>query len=513
MKRMISLLLSITMIVFMLNMYVFANEPEVKEYSIGSYYQLGTYNNEPILWQCVDADENGVLMLSDKILCYKKYDRDTPGVKDRHSYYGRNAEGGNYLWEESALRDWLNSSTDYLNTTWHRSIPEGVEFNPYNSEAGFLSDNNFTESERSVMKTVNQWQVLHLWDALQNENGVKWAFGYDYSPEGKLDHLSYVCMAKEHYEPKNKFKFSEDGCFSHVEGAMYRATDTVFLLNTKQVYNMVQNIGYKIAQPTLQAKTELYNNINKNIEVDSDDVEKEYLYWWFIGPGYGNFNGQFTIYYFDSGEFVPAKKYATRIDIGVRPAFYLNEANAVIKSGSGTETDPYVLDGKAQEYTTVYVNNEQMQFDEQPVYENDRLLVPVRAIFEELGAEVEWDAEDEIITAKDDEHNVVMQIGNPDMGNGTEIITLDVPPRLIGDRTMVPLRAVAKSLGARVRYIEDLDRVSIDKPTLPMDFGPGVGHENWQQDSELRQRMEADNWYPDYIMLDYPRYWAENDID
>lgn len=511
MKRMISLLLSITMIVFMLNMYVFANEPEVKEYSIGSYYQLGTYNNEPILWQCVDADENGVLMLSDKILCYKKYDRDTPGVKDRHSHMGRNAEGGDYLWEESALRDWLNSSTDYLNTTWHRSIPEGVEFNPYNSESGFLSDNNFTESERSVMKTVNQWQVLHLRDALLNENGVKWAFGYDYSPEGKLPYLSHVYAAKAYYAPKNKY-FSKDGYYSHVEGAMYRSTDTMFLLNGKQVYNMVQNIGYKIAQPTLSAKTKLYKNLNRNIEDDLDDIEKDYLYWWFLGvPPDGNCGD--VISYFDSGEFVAGVKYATRIDIGVRPAFYLNEANAVIKSGSGTETDPYVLDGKAQEYTTVYVNNEQMQFDEQPVYENDRLLVPVRAIFEELGAEVEWDAEDEIITAKDSEHNVVIQIGNPDMGNGTEIITLDVPPRLIGDRTMVPLRAVAKALGARVRYIEDLDRVSIDKPTLPMDFGPGVGHENWQQEPELRQRMEADDWYPSETGDRYPRYWVENDID
>ena len=41
-----------------------------------------------------------------------------------------------------------------------------------------------------------------------------------------------------------------------------------------------------------------------------------------------------------------------------------------------------------------------MQFDEEPVEESERLLVPVRAIFEELGAEVEWEEETQIITAK-----------------------------------------------------------------------------------------------------------------
>ena len=42
--------------------------------NIGNYIQMGTYYGEPILWRCVDIDENGPLMLSDRIICLKPYD-------------------------------------------------------------------------------------------------------------------------------------------------------------------------------------------------------------------------------------------------------------------------------------------------------------------------------------------------------------------------------------------------------------------------------------------------------
>ena len=38
------------------------------DYTEGEYYQFGKYNDTPIIWRCVGEDENGILMVSDKIL-------------------------------------------------------------------------------------------------------------------------------------------------------------------------------------------------------------------------------------------------------------------------------------------------------------------------------------------------------------------------------------------------------------------------------------------------------------
>ena len=77
---------------------------------------------------------------------------------------------------------------------------------------------------------------------------------------------------------------------------------------------------------------------------------------------------------------------------------------------------------------------------------------------------------------------MVMQIDNPEMGNGTEVLELEVSPQIVNGRTMVPLRAVSEAFDCSVEYVESLNRVVIDKPELPMDFGEGVGIEDWQQD-------------------------------
>ena len=147
---------------------------------------------------------------------------------------------------------------------------------------------------------------------------------------------------------------------------------------------------------------------------------------------------------------------------GVRPAFYLNEETAHILSGSGTENDPYVLDGEAQDGITVFTNAGQVDFDVEPITENDRTLVGMRAVFEALGADVEWEQDSNTAVATKDGITIRLQIDNDIMTRNGEEIQLDVPARIVNDRTMVPLRAISEALNARVDWIEDLQRVVID---------------------------------------------------
>ena len=99
-----------------------------------------------------------------------------------------------------------------------------------------------------------------------------------------------------------------------------------------------------------------------------------------------------------------------------------------------------------------YINGIAVEFDQPPVIENGRTLVPLRPIFEALGADVDWDQSTQTISAKRGNTTITLKIGsNILVKNGTNI-QLDVPAVTVGGRTLVPLRAVAESLDAKVGW-------------------------------------------------------------
>ena len=97
-----------------------------------------------------------------------------------------------------------------------------------------------------------------------------------------------------------------------------------------------------------------------------------------------------------------------------------------------------------------------------PVIENDRTLVPMRAIFEALGAEVSWYPEDETIVAVRGDTTVYMQMDDWYMSVNDEWIALDAPPRIVNDRTLIPLRAGVEAFGAQVGWDEATQTVTVE---------------------------------------------------
>ena len=104
----------------------------------------------------------------------------------------------------------------------------------------------------------------------------------------------------------------------------------------------------------------------------------------------------------------------------------------------------------------VILNGEQMVFDVNPFIENDRTLVPMRAIFEAVGATVQWDEEKRTVHAvrMDGENisGISLQIDSTDAFVNSERMVLDVPAKIKDDRTFVPLRFVIESLGEKVEW-------------------------------------------------------------
>ena len=101
---------------------------------------------------------------------------------------------------------------------------------------------------------------------------------------------------------------------------------------------------------------------------------------------------------------------------------------------------------------SVLVNNNKLIFDQEPILENDRTLVPLRKIFETLGAAVTWDERTQTVTAVKGSKKILLTINSPEMYVNESKITLDVPAQIRNSRTLVPVRAISEALGCRVEW-------------------------------------------------------------
>ncbi|OQB15289.1 MAG: hypothetical protein BWY15_00660 [Firmicutes bacterium ADurb.Bin193] len=123
----------------------------------------------------------------------------------------------------------------------------------------------------------------------------------------------------------------------------------------------------------------------------------------------------------------------------------------------------------------VYINGEKLVFDVQPQMINDRVMVPMRFIFEKLGATVHYEESTQTITAmsktKEDKmififiqiDNTFAFVNNPEVSGTSQTYTLDSPPVLVDGRTLVPVRFVSESFGCKVDWNDKEQAVYITK--------------------------------------------------
>lgn len=110
---------------------------------------------------------------------------------------------------------------------------------------------------------------------------------------------------------------------------------------------------------------------------------------------------------------------------------------------------------------TVVLDGKVLEFDQKPLVENGRTLVPVRKIFESLGAIVDYDEETEMVISRKDGLIIVMQINNDTMFVNNNPIKLEVPAREVNWRTLVPLRAIADAMDVDVSWDESTQTATL----------------------------------------------------
>jgi polygalacturonase len=117
----------------------------------------------------------------------------------------------------------------------------------------------------------------------------------------------------------------------------------------------------------------------------------------------------------------------------------------------------------------VVLNGDTLSFDVPPIIENGRTLVPLRAIFEAMGANVSWEDTTRTVTATKENTEIKLTIGGQAYKNG-QLVTLDVPAKIINDRTMVPLRFVSESFGCQVVWDNTTQTIAITSYNV-IDYG------------------------------------------
>lgn len=118
---------------------------------------------------------------------------------------------------------------------------------------------------------------------------------------------------------------------------------------------------------------------------------------------------------------------------------------------------------KSNDITVTY-DGENISFDVQPEIVDDRVMVPMRTIFETFGAKVKWDSDTQTITAKKKSKTIQMTIGSSDMIKNNETYSFDVSPIIEDGRTLVPIRAISDMLGLDVEWNEKNNTVTITTP-------------------------------------------------
>ena len=294
-KKITAIFLALCMAISVLPMTIqAASKPDIK---VGDYVKMGAYNNASILWRCVSIDNNGPLMLADKIVDTLAYDaktNDNSNSKSHSRSYKRDDYGSNY-WKDSNMRSWLNSTAAEGKVDWLCGNPpkdgyvSGV--GAYNEKAGFL--NAFSKSEIAAMKTVTQRSLV---SHPEYNKGI-----VDGDANSDLLYYTDISEAVANYDS------------SYFE----TTTEKVFLLDVKQANAVWKNLkGYYVA----------YNN---------DGMA--WPYWLRTPVTDCNHDMRYISSSGQVGRYAPWYS-----DLGVRPAFYLDSEYFVTTSGSGSQSSPYI---------------------------------------------------------------------------------------------------------------------------------------------------------------------------
>lgn len=167
---------------------------------------------------------------------------------------------------------------------------------------------------------------------------------------------------------------------------------------------------------------------------------------------------------------------------------------------------------------SVLVDGESIDFtqNQPPVIKDGTTLVPFRAVFEKLGANVEWSADKQLCEASLNGVKVSTTIGDKavyvnsllaENDNDAKKIDLAVPAQIINGRTMVPLRVLSESLGLEVDWDNDTKTVNVSSKKKEK-----VGNYTYVMEEYVQTRKVSDGTNYLYASATYPQFEGDGVI-
>lgn len=238
-----------------------------------------------------------------------------------------------------------------------------------------------------------------------------------------------------------------------------------------------------------------------NMRKDENGVyHKDYIYGGLGTTLYKNY-----IRFFDGSEYVYASDkngpLKSTVSVSNNILYALSSDNGLMYSGNGVYFVKLPVDdeefdisavrvdgsficatGQNAFYKTPIINDEEpvfvaldgyiLGFNQTPVREDDRILVPMRFLLERMGAEVNWIEDTKTVVASLEGVSVSMQIDNPKISVSAQTsdnhtvmseVTTDVPARLVDGITMLPIRFLSETFNFSVTWDEEKNLVTVTK--------------------------------------------------
>lgn len=208
----------------------------------------------------------------------------------------------------------------------------------------------------------------------------------------------------------------------------------------------------------------------------------------------------------------------------------IDQDDKIVKSASAsgttpTQTIPAVKIAVESKSPSIVLDGQILQFEVAPLVDNNRVLVPLRAIFEAMGATVVWNQAAQTATATLGETKVVLPLNSTSPTVNGKIWPLDVPAKVVNQRTLAPLRFVGEALGGTAAWDSSNYKVILTSPeddqskvvavvitanTVNLRSEPIVNSDNVVSSANYGERLdvlnESSGWYQ--VNRDGAKVWV-----
>ena len=369
---------------------------------------------------------------------------------------------GEYEFEEGETENSI-SITGYFGTKTIYLKGNANEYSVINEGNRYLFINQTKENlpQSKLMGAVLDNSPIYFYDSEMNLIAEKEYVGY-MKYEKYFEDSFYFCFTDYSERKYNQVTSSFDG---DVTTHYYRTNDGTFFVEI--TYEDFSKIHNNIETSKLCNGDEIYLDKENMLYLQNNKVLREPDDYVRYGTVTNKGNVLYKIQYGDNGIKAAQKisidainYYDIPIDTDLSNTKYFN--GYLYCNIIGDEENSYQIKiSDLENGIKVLYDNNYLSFTTPPMIENDRTLVPMRFLFEQMGADVDWDNATQTAIVKKQGDTISFSINDTEAKVNNTVKTMDVPARLINDKTMIPLRFLSEELGYSVQWDGETRTVTI----------------------------------------------------